>query len=357
MNAVESPVLFRNSSCISKASLLKEIINNNQLDENAVAVFHDGKYFGINGTSAAPTSIARISVASSQQHQENQKAHAALTEEIKELFETSSCSNGSITRDRNLDASLSRFLTTHLNHLTKSSLVSFSQDEDYATNDQATSSSASSFQPDSAFPEDLPLAATYASLSPQQQQKLDEGKTVAVQNRTTDRELLQLTTRRLRGLMPTFTAYKLTEATSEAVADAFSTPINAANIFPHCEGSSEGVMSYPDDQTMISELNYQFKAAVLGFPKELEENIPFKATCRSHADKSYEVSFENTHETDNINKIKGCLHAVPHADRTLVSLDLFIDLKGMVLPRLLTEKAIRVATKLILRAAIKTAEK
>ena len=71
---------------------------------------------------------------------------------------------------------------------------------------------------------------------------------------------------------------------------------------------------------------------------------------------SQEVSFENTQATDNINKVRGRLHAVAHADKTLASLDLFIDLKGMLLPRLLPDQAIRVATKLILRSAIETAE-
>ena len=356
MNAIDSPLPCRESPDIPTASLLKDIINDDQWDNNAVIVFHDGKYFGINGTSATPTSISQISVASSQQHQQDQKAHAALTEDIKELFETPSSSDGSFTPTSSLDASLSHFLATHLNHLTKSSLILFLQDQGYATTDQAALSSTSSFPADSAFPEDLPLAATYASLSPQQQQELDEGKTVVVKNRTTDPKLLPLATGRLRGLMPTFTAYKLTEATSEAVADALWSPTNAIAIFPHCNGVTEGAMSYPDDQTMISESNYQFKAAVPGFSKELEENIPFKAICHAHVDNSQEVSFENTQETDNINKVKGCLHAVPHADRTLVSLYLFIDLKGMVLPRLLPEQAIRVATKLILRAAIETAE-
>ena len=356
MNAVDSPVPFRQSPDIPTASSLKDIINNDQWDDNAVIVFHDGKYCSINGTSATPTSISQISVASSQQHQQDQKAHATFTKDIKELFETSSSSDKAMTPDSSLDASLSHFLETHLKHLAKSSLVSFLQDQGYATTDQATSSSASSFSPDSPSPEDLPLSAAYKSLSPEQQQELDEGKTVVVKNRTTDPKLLPLATGRLRGLMPTFTAYKLTDATSEAVAEALWTPTNAANIFPHCEGSSEGVISYPDDRTVISESNYQFKAIIPGFSKELEENIPFKATCHSHDNNSQEVSFENTQATDNINKVRGRLHAVAHADKTLASLDLFIDLKGMLLPRLLPDQAIRVATKLILRSAIETAE-
>lgn len=349
MNTIGSSVPFRESPDIPTASLLNDIINNDQWDDNAVIVFHDGKYFGINGTSSTPTPISQISVASSQQHQQDQKTHAALTKDIKELFETSSTSGKSVTPDSNLDESLSRFLTTHLNHLTKSSLVSFLQDQGYATTDPATSLSASP------FPADLLLATAYKSLSPQQQQKLDAGETVVVKNKTTDPKLLPLATGRMRGLMPTFTAYKLSHATSEAVANALWSPTNAVAVFPHCEGSTEGVMAYPDDQTIISESNYQFKAAVPGFSKELEENIPFKAICHSHVDNSEEVAFENTQATDNINKVKGRLQAVPHANKTLASLELFIDLKGMLLPRLLPEKAIRVATKLILRNAIEVA--
>lgn len=375
-----SPLPFRTSPDIPTASSLKEIIDNDQWDNNALIVFHDGKYFGVSGTSATPTSISQISVASSQQHQQDQSAHAVLTKEIKELFATSSSSDKSVTPDSKLDASLSHFLATHLHHLTKSSLVPFLQDQGYTTMDDTasqsssvipattddTTSQSSSLVPattdyttsesPSPVPDELPLATAYTSLSPLQQEELNAGKTVVVKHRTTDPELLKLAAGRLRGLMPTFTAYKLTDATSEAVADALWTPTNAANVFPLCEGTTEGVMTYPDNQTVISESTYLFKAAVPGFSRELEEHIPFRAICLSHNDNSQEVSFENTQATDNINKVKGRLQAVPHADKTLASLDLFIDLKGMLLPRFLPDKAIRVATKLILRNTIEVAE-
>ena len=350
MNAVESPVSFRNSPDIPTGSLLKDIINNDQWDDNAVIVFHDGKYFGINGTSSTPTSISQISVASSQQHEQDQKAHTALTGDIKELFQTSLHSDKSTTPDSSLDASLSHFLTTNLKNLTKSSLVSFLQNQGYASADHTTAASSSPFL------EDLPLAPAYKSLSPEQQRELDAGKTVVVKNRTTDPELVRLATGRLRGLMPTFTAYKLTEATSNEVANALWNPTNAPYIFPYCEGSFEGMIDYLNDKTVISESTYQFKATVPGFSKELEEDIAFKGIHISHDDESQEVSFENTQATGNVNKVKGHFQAVAHADKTLASLDLFIDLKGMLLPRILPEKAIRSAAKFILRSAIALAE-
>ena len=362
MHTVDSPVPFRYSPDLPTASFLSDIINNEEWDNNALIVFHDGKYFGANGTSSTPTSIAQISVASLQQHQQDQEAHAVLTKDIKELFEPSPSSNEETTPSSSLDESLADFLETNLNHLTKSSLVSFLQDQGYATTDQATSSASSSstadlpFIPTSTVASDLPLATAYKSLSPQQQRELNEGKTVVIQHQTTAPELLKLTVGRLRGLMPTFTAYKLTHVTSDAVADALWTPANAANIFPHCEGITDGVMAYPDDQTATSESVYQFKATVPGFSKALEENISFKGIYLSHHDSSQEVSFENTQPTDNINKVKGRLQATPHGDKTLASLDLFIDLKGMLLPRFLPEKAIRIATKLILKNTLEVAE-
>lgn len=350
MNTVDSPVSFRNSPDLPTASLLKEIVDNDQWDDHAVIVFHDGKYFGLDGTSATPTSISQISVANTQEHQQDQKAYATITKEIKELFETSSDFDKNMASHNNLDASLSHFLETHLHQLTKAALVSFLQDQGYGTSHHTKSLSPSPLV------EDLPLATTYQALSPEQQQKLDAGKTVVVQNKTTDPECLKLTIGRLRGLMPTFTAYQLTEAKSNAVVETFLNPLNAISIFPYCDQATEGVMNYPDEQTMILESNYQFKAAVPGISKELVENIPFRTTCRSDENNREEVSFENTQATDNLNKIKGRLQAVPHGDKTLASLDLFVDLKGVLLPRIIPDNTIRVATKLILRSALEIAE-
>jgi|GEM_PF-6020433 len=349
MDIARTPTPFDDTPTIPTASLLKQIIDNDTWDNNAVIVFHNGKYFGLPGTSASPTSISAVSLASLREHQQGQQAHAALTKEIKGLFETSSDSSNDDTINIRLEKPLSQFLSTHLNHLTKSALISFLEDQGYKMSRSNSPSSSSSSK-------ELPLAATYQLFSPQQQQTLDQGLTLEIHHQTTDPELLKLTTGRLRGLMPTFTAYQITDASPDDVAFHLLSPTYASTTIPHCSEVTKGKLTYPDDQTVLSEGNYQFKAIIPGTTKELSEIISLKAIQRSHEDKSEEVSFENTKESENVNKIKGTLKAVPHAGKTLVSLELFIDLKGILLPRALPDKAVRVATKLILRNIIEQAE-
>lgn len=354
-SAASSPIPFQSSPGMLTASLLKDIIDNDQWDEHAAIVFHDGHYFGLHSPSESPTSIAEVSIASPQHHEQEQNTRAALSKEIKELFDTSSTSEPPLSIGRQLEEPLSEFLSSHSHHLTKSALLSFLEGQGYRTPNHSATPSPIPLSDDSPSLEELPLSALYQTLSTQQQQELNAGKTVVVLHTTTDPELKAATHGRLRGLMPTYTAYQLASATSEAIATAFSTPLQASFIFPFCEAAEEGSLDFPDNHTIITNTVYRFKATLPGTANEVTEDIPFEITCHIHEDGSQLITFKNSESTSNINHIKGRLQATPHGEQTLVSFELSIDLKGLLLPRLFPHQAIRSAAKFIIRNTIAVA--
>lgn len=148
-------------------------------------------------------------------------------------------------------------------------------------------------------------------------------------------------------LGPTTRVYVVANATPNQVTNAFMDIANADKLLPEVDS----VQAIFDAEETFPQVTYRLDRPT-GNPllPHIKDEITIKSSKENLSDGTAIVSFDQPHKSETyFRKIKGRLIATPYrSNKSLICLEIFVDLRGTALPRFVTDEALQEVGKELL---------